>query len=544
MNTWSRGQAVPAARRGLLICTGLLAGIAHAQPATPREETLIAWLATNPSTLCYWLDRRDAYTLRFSDIIAESLAQRDYETPDRWIPRLAERFEVGPDRRTFTFHLRKGVKFHDGTLFTADDVLFAFESLRNPKLECSKWAKALADLDGTPRKLDEQTIVFRWKTPYFKAFEVIATVPIFPAAALRFSPGGEDQFNNNQFHRQIIGTGPYKFAEWTQNDKLVLRRNDDYWGEKPQVAEIRYLIVKDPEAAFQMFLKGDIDVCQLSPKQWENLHANPALLATFGTERIARMASFQIYWNNRRAPLNDARVRRALSHLVPRPRFIKNVLGSFAEPVTGPFFFKSPAYNVDLPPIELSQETAANLLAAAGWEDHDGDGFLDQNERRLEVTLLHAAGVSTWRDFGDLFKEELATAGIVLNVLPVEWNTLLSRAESHDFDGYVTGGTYDWDVDAYENWHSDLIDRGGNVTGYRNPAVDELILQARQTLDSAERASLNRRIHQLIYEDQPCTFLHTPIDLWAWNKRYNIRFYNYYPSSDLRRVTINREPAK
>jgi ABC-type transport system substrate-binding protein len=89
-----------------------------------------------------------------------------------------------------------------------------------------------------------------------------------------------------------------------------------------------------------------------------------------------------------------------------------------------------------------------------------------------------------------------------------------------------------------------MVEQGANRVGYKNAEVDKLIVQARQTLDAAQRATLNRRIHKLIYEDQPCAFLCTPIDLFAWNKRYHIEFYDYYPPNDLRRVTIDRGPDK
>ncbi|HEY3241954.1 MAG TPA: ABC transporter substrate-binding protein [Phycisphaerae bacterium] len=522
----------------------MLTGIVRAAPPIPREETLIAWLANNPGTLCYWLDRSDAYTRRFGDLIAESLAQRDYSAPDTWVPKLAEKWDIDQRQRTFTFHLRHGVKFHDGTPFTADDVLFAFETLANPKVECGHWAEALAEMAGQPIKIDQHTVRFQWKKPYFKAFEIIATVPIFPAAALRFAPGQEDSFNNSTFHREPIGTGPYKLVEWVQNDKLVLRRNDDYWGPKPQVKEIRYLILKDQEAAFQTLLKGDLDVHQLNAQQWNTLQNDPNLRGKFNSQRIARMASFQIYWNNRRPPFDDARVRKALSHLVPRDRFIQNVLTGAAEPVTGPFYFKSPSYDGSLAPYAFDPQAAAKLLADAGWKDTDEDGFLDKDGKRFEFTFLCTAGVSNWHDLSEMLKEELANAGIVMNIQPVEWATLLQRSESRDFDAYVGGGTFDWEVDAYENWHSDMAEKGGNRVGYRNAAVDKLIMQARQTIDAGQRAGINRQIHKLIYDDQPCTFLYTPVDPWAWTKHFNIEFYNYYPSSDLRRVTLNREAGK
>ena len=145
-------------------------------------------------------------------------------------PCLAESWEISPDQLTYTFHLRHGVKWHDGQPFTADDVKFTFDKLMDPKVDAAPIRSYFTTVKSCD-VIDPYTVRFTASEPYFKTLESIGTnMPICPRHAFDH---GDPDFNKNEFGRHPIGTGPYKFVQWDTGAQLVVERNDDYWGARP-----------------------------------------------------------------------------------------------------------------------------------------------------------------------------------------------------------------------------------------------------------------------------------------------------------------------
>lgn len=517
------GGTVPAAAR-----------VADEQPTQGGEY--VVRLSADIPNLCSWLDTRTGHTKEMNYWFTDRLAERDFADPQNYLPLLATRWEIDGENNTYTFHLREGVRWHDGTPFTAQDVRFAFETIMNEKIQAVGMRSYLEDMDGLPEIVGRNAIRFKWKVPYFKAFDAICEVDIYPRHLLEFAPDEEKSFAENPFHRHPIGTGPFKFKDWQPDVRIVFERNDDYWGTPPYVDEIEYRIIPDWQTQFQEFLKGNLTACQLQPQQWITVADSPDFAAKFNKTAIPRFAYFFLGWNSQRPPFDDPLVRRAMTHVAPRTRYIDKIVHGLGQVLTGPFYPGEPSYDRTIEPYAFNPAKAKELLAQAGWQDSDGDGFLDRDGEKFEFTFLVPSNQGDWQKLAVMLKEEVTRIGVAMHINNVEWAVFIKRIREHQFEAMMCGFGLDWDSDPYQVWHSSQAEGGNNFVGFGTEQTDRLIEQARRTLDPQKRHALYQQLHRIIHEEQPFTFLYVPKDPFCWDKHYHIDFYSFRPNRDARRV--------
>lgn len=508
----------------VLLVTAYLAGLSACQYQTPKDpETLVWHLGAEPDTLNP-MTATDAYASRIDGLIYDSLIERDNKTLE-WKPKMADHWEISPDRRQFTFHLREGIRWHDGVPFTVDDILYSYHRIMDPKVDAPHLRVYYQEIEKI-EKINDRTVRFTYKRPYFLALEFCGTIPIVPQ---HLFDNGED-FNSHSQNRKPIGTGPYRFVSWETGKKITMERNEDYWGRSihrmPSIKKINFEIIAEDTVALQILKKGGLDFAGLRPIQWVRQTNSKKFNDHFKKYQFYTPGYSFIAWNMRRPYFSDKRVRRAMTMLVNREEILKKLNFGLGQIVTGPFYNQSPDYNPDIKPIPYDVERGRRLLKEAGWDDHDGDGILDKDGVPFRFEFLIASGRRFAERLASILKEDLKKVGIDMQIRQLEWALFVKNLDSRRFDAVTLGWVFGVEQDPYQVWHSSQVEKGSNFVGFSNAEADHLIVRGRKEFDRQKRAALYRRLHAIIDEVQPYTFLYSSPYLVALHRRFsNVNIY-------------------
>ncbi len=476
-------------------------------------DWIVIRLSAEPKTLNPHLEGAGAYTQRVVDgnggNIFETLLVRDKKTLEIQ-PHIAERWEVSEDHLTYTFYLRKDVKFSDGVPLTAHDLLFTYEAIRNPANDTADKRSYLTDFESATI-LDDYTIQFKASKPYF------LHLALFTEGFLSILPKhiyGEGNFNED-FGRTPVGSGPYLLKEWNTGQRIVITKRDDYWGpKKPWVNEIHYKIITDNNAALQLLRRQEIDEMRLTSEQWMRHAVKPDITnhyqkLTLYSPVDGYAASFGwIGWNAKRPYFSDNRVRKAMTMLLDRKTIGETIYRGLVRIVTGSKFPDSPAYDKSIEPWPYDPEGAKKLLDEAGWIDSDQDGVRDKDGVPFRFQWIFPAGSPEYEQLATVYKEQLDKAGIDVTLRPLEWATFLESVTKRSFDACSMGWVSEFEGDPYQIWHSSQTESGSNYVGFGTAESDKIIEDARQEFDPEKRAALYRRFHAILHEEQPYTFLY------------------------------------
>jgi peptide/nickel transport system substrate-binding protein len=505
--------------------SGLLALLlVSCQYHVPKEpETLVWHLGSEPDTLNP-ITATDAYASRIDSLVYDSLIERDNQTLE-WKPKMASSWEIASDKLHFIFHIRPGIRWTDGAPVTADDVVYSFERIMDPKVDAPHQRVYYQDIEKV-EKLDDLTVKFTYKKPYFMAFEFCGGIPIVPK---HLFDNGED-FNTHHLNRAPIGNGPYKLVSWETGRRIILERNEDYWGQDigrmPAIKRIDMEVIEEDPVALQILKKGGLDYADLRPIQWVRQTDTPHFKALYNKYQYYSPGFSFIGWNMKRPFFSDKRVRRAMSLLVNREDILKKINFGIGRIVTGPFYVETKDYDTSVLPLPYDPEAAKKLLKEAGWEDHDGDGVLDKDGQPFHFEFLIPSGRRFAELLATILKEDLHKVGIEMEIRKIEWAVFLKNLDDRKFDAVTLGWVFGFDQDPYQVWHSSQSQKGSNFVGFESPEADRLIEAARTEFDRDKRSAMYRRLHDIIDEDQPYTFLFNSPQLEALNKRFeNVQVY-------------------
>ncbi len=447
-------------------------------------------------------------------------------------PLLAESWEVSKDGLTYTFKLKKGVKWHDGKPFTARDVAFTFYSVLDPKVTTPHRAyfDALVgfpeltakDNPKRPEELavrpievvDDHTVRFRLRYPSgsFLAVLVNPRAGIVPEHLLK----GVD-LNTADFNRKPVGTGPFKFVEWRRGERLVMEANEQYHGGRPALNRLIFRIIPDAVVLLQELKAGGVDFIENPP-----LTEVARLKQTAGLKVLVADNTSYTYvgWRQDLAPFNDLRVRRALNHAVDVPSIVREVLQGYAAISTGQFPPASWAFDPGVKPYAYDPNRAKALLAEAGFKPGP-DGILVKDGKRFSFSIRHDQANQSVKDTAVIVQEYLKRVGVEATLEALDWPTFVKKLFASDFEGIVVGWTNHHDPDpfAYTIWHSSQW-KGRNFAHYKNPRVDELLEQARRTAVVAERKRAYAEFSRVLMEDAPYVFLYFQQQVYVTRQGY------------------------
>lgn len=410
------------------------------------------------------------------------------------VPMLATSWSVGNNGTVYTFKLRQGVKFHDGTDFDAEAVKFNLD--RALTAEGSRRKGELAPVKEV-QVVDKYTVRVVLKdafSPFLYVLTDRAGMMVSPAAAKRY---GQDLANNP------VGTGPFRFVERKRQDRIVLQRNEGYWKRGyPKIDELIYRPFPDDDVRLANLLSGAVTVITpVAPKDLARVRGD-ANLNLFAFPSLG----FQGVWLNvTRPPFNNKALRQAFAATVDRETIDRVVFLGTATPANGPFPPGSPAYDPSIPIPKRDINLARKKLQEAGF----ASGF--------SFTLLTTPG-PVLTQLAQVYQAMAAEAGIRIQIQQVEFGTLLDRTDKKDYEAALLGwsGRPDPDGNIY-----DFMRCGGplNNAGYCNPKVDALLNRARATRVMEVRRSLYSEALRIIHEDVPYVYVYHPQVLIGASKR-------------------------
>lgn len=437
------------------------------------------------------------------DYMFETLVAMDWESGEV-VPRLATSWEVSPDGLAYTFRLRQGVRFQDGTPFDARAVKFTFERLLNPDTRVPiRYVYAAID---SVEAVDPYTVRFRLKNPsgfLLGALTYTVAAIVSPeevqrigSANLRLNPGR-------------AGTGPYRFVEWVHGDHITVERNPDYWGDKPAYDRVVFRVMPDAGAREAALLAGDVQMAVLPPAP-----DVPALQRNPRVQVVAAPTVREIFLalNNQRKPFDDVRVRQAVNYALDKQTLINQVLfglASVLDAPTTPFLFGYRRQQEGGWPYD--PQKARQLLAEAGYPNGFEADLLTPNGRYIQDY-----------QFAQAIAAQLSRVGIRARVRTADWPTFVSEVvkplDQTSIHMLVLGWATpypDADGELYGQFHSSQWPpRGLAPSFYRNERVDALLDEARRLADQERRRALYAEAQRLIWEDAPWA--------WLWSQKFYV----------------------
>lgn len=423
--------------------------------------------------------------------------------------RLAESWEFVDDT-TLRFNLREGISFHDGTPFNADAVKFTWDRalFADPP---GRWA-SLAGPIAAVNVVDEYTVDVVAEAPYgplLLTSTMVYTGVVSPTAVEAL---GDD------YARNPVGTGPFKFVEWRTNESITLEANEDYWRGRPELDRVIFRTVPESGARTLALQSGEADML---------LKPNPADLAFFensGDFDVLSATGLRVFYlgfNLDRAPLDERLVRQAIAHAVDVPGIVTNLLEDAATvptSVISPGVLGYADMNLDeLYPYDPDQ--AISLLEAAGFT-RNASGVMERDGEELVLEMLPAAGRYLQdQEIAEVLQEFLRQAGIRVELNVFEWATTFTelREDPLQYDlfsfGWLTT-TADADYTMFSNYRSDQTPPGSwNSWRYANATVDELLTQARAETDVATREQLYADVQAILAQDLPALPIYNTIEV-------------------------------
>ncbi len=427
---------------------------------------------------------------------------------------LAESWQVSEDGLVITFKLRRGVKWHDGAPFTAHDVMFTYRVMVDPQTPTA-YGEDYKQVKKA-EVVDDFTFRVTYPKPFAPALGSWAGLKILPRHLLE----GQD-ITQSPLARRPVGTGPFKFEEWSAGDKIILSYNPDYFEGRPYLNGYVYVVKPDQATIFLELKAGNIDRLSLTPLQYERQTAYAKFQKLFNKYKYVAFAYTYLGYNLEDPRFADRRVRQALTHAINKQEIVDGVLLGLGQAATGPYKPGTWFYNPDVPRFPYDPEKAKALLAKVGWRPNS-QGILEKDGKPFEFTILTNQGNDLRVRTGEIIQRRLREIGIVVKLRIIEFAVFIKEfIDKGRFEAVLLGWTTGQEPDLYDIWHSSKTRQGElNFVHYQNPEVDRLLEEGRHTFDREKRRQAYFRFQEILAADQPYTFLYVPDALPAVHKRF------------------------
>jgi ABC-type transport system substrate-binding protein len=480
----------------VLLCAGVLS-VTSKVMAQKEGGMLIYPLTAEPRPI----DTQHQFGDKNCDIVCQHVYEnlvwvdKDFNI----VPWLATSWKMAPDYKSCVFHLRKGVKFHDGTPFDAKAVEANFNRIR----EVKAWKFVGAWFDST-EIIDDYTIKINLKqvyTPFLTEMAQLYTRMISPLALEKY---GLNVGNNPS------GTGPWKFSKWDPGDKLVFTRNTEYWQGKPRLEGITFKITPDRTSRMMAFESRSFDM--LDQPQYMDI-ARMEKTGKYVSYTQPSSELFHLAFNTLREPLDQKEVRRAIMHAVNRPAIVKSLLGEnvIVAYSFGPVLLPETLIKKDV--LTYNPEKAKEMLGNLGWKPGK-DGILVKDGKRFEFSLMTPFGRYPMdKQISEAVQASLKEIGIDIKLEVVEAaafiNWVMSDVEQRKKTrvGMVTltrplGATLEFAF--IQHYHSDYRPKKGfNVSCFANKEFDNLMERARVITDEGERTRVYTKAQEILFDHMP-----------------------------------------
>ena len=402
------------------------------------------------------------------------------------LPALAESWDISEDGKVYTFHLHEGVKFHDGTDFNSEDVVFSLDRARGE--DSTNAQKGLFKAIESVEAVDPSTVKVTLSSPQGGFLFNMGW-----GDAVMVAP--ESAATNNE---NPVGTGPFKFSKWNKGSSIEIVRNDDYWGDKVALAKAEFRIIPDAAAATSALLAGDVDGFSNfpAPEAVPQFEADPNFAVVIGSTEGETILAM----NNKKPPFDNLKVRQAISHAIDRQAIIDGAMFGFGTPIGTHFAPHHPAYRADL--IDMYPHDVAKakeLLVEAGY----ADGF---------KATLKLPPPTYARRGGEIIASQLREVGIDLEIIPLEWKQWLEGPfKAKDFDLTIVSHTEPMDIGIYAN--------PDYYFQYGTDEAKAIMAKLDATTDTEARYKLLGDMQELITKDAVNAYLFELAKIGVWNAK-------------------------
>jgi ABC-type transport system substrate-binding protein len=428
-----------------------------------------------------------------------------YLTPEGKLePRLVTKFEVSPDGLTWTLHLRQGVKFSDGTPFNAKAMKLSFDRALDPKLKVP--LRFTITMVNEVVVVDDSTVQLKLKYPFAPLDQTLSMAvasTISPAAIEKY---GEDVRNNP------VGAGPYKLSEWVKGDRIVMVRNDDYWGPKATVEKITWKVVPDVSTREAMLRAGQIDICyKPSPANVAALKADPKIKVDMPLDT----RTIFIALRGDRPILKDKRVRQAFNYAVDKKAIVKKILFDTGEPMDGPVSPMVFGYAKMEKQYDYNPDKAKQLLKEANFDFNQTVRIASPQGRYLFDTQVAEAVLAY-----------LQAIGVKAELRVYDWPTFMAAVyvvDNPQMDMSLLGWgplIMDADTALYGQFTTSVYPpKGLGSAFYSNPEFDKIMEQSRLEQNPEKRRAVLVEASKIVWEDCPWLWLHVEKFVIAYNSK-------------------------
>lgn len=485
---------------GWLLAMAASVIVACAGPSQRADNDVRVGVYTNPASLSL-IGKTDIVSSQIASLISDGLVAYDAET--HYVPMVARSWEIAPDGRSVTFHLRDGVLWHDGERVTSRDVAYTVGKIREPETQARSWVAAFADVASieTP---DDATVIVRYAHPYADALEPWRA-PLVPEHVA----SKDAKFLEGAFARHPIGCGPYRFVSHDPGQSVVLESFDRYWGGPPPMRRFIFKIVTSERTGYEALLLGELDQLAVTPDLWRESQTSAAA-SRLDRFKYYRLGAWRVDWNQNDATpfFKDKRVRRALILALDRKRFADTVAFGLARPGVSSYPPESPWAEPSIAALPFDLEQSARLFDESGWRSPSNGKRREKDGRPFTFTLVLYSGAQEIADrIAAWMQQSLAEVGVDMKIEKMAWEAFQQRRQSHGFDAAMGAISFDATPDQFALYHSTACDGGFNYGCFSDAEVDLLLEAGRATIEPVARRAVYDRLQRRLNDLQPIAFL-------------------------------------
>jgi len=406
------------------------------------------------------------------------------------------------DKTTLLVTLKKNILWHDGVKFDANDVVFTYDTINNPKIYTpitSSFKKI-----KSVKLIDRYTLEIKYFQPYFKALEIWLT-GILPKHILE----KEQNLMTSKFNTHPIGTGSYKLKEFKISQDIILQVNKQFFDKVPKIDTIRYKFLPDPTTSFYMLKLKQLDLGGLTPIQLDRQLDNK-FKADFNIYEKPSFGYTYLGFNLKNKKFQNKKIREAISLAIDRKELADILFFGHAKVCTGPFLPDTFAFNSSIKAPKQNIQKAKKLLKSLGYDEL----------HPFEFQIITNANNSIRVNAAQIIQYQLNKVGIKVSIRVMEWQAFLNTVvHPRKFEAIILGWGLSLMPDARSIWHSSSDKLGGfNLVGYHNQKVDTLIEKAETTIDTDSLSKIYQEIFYRIVDDIPYLFLYIPNSISVVNK--------------------------
>jgi peptide/nickel transport system substrate-binding protein len=451
-----------------------------------------------------------------------------YAGPPSFTPLIASSWKMGEDGLSIRFTLRE-CTWSDGTPITGDDLRFSWEAAKHPGVA---WNSAsIVDFIQDVEVASPREVIVRYTEKYPYQLMDINDVHILPKHVFGKIPFEQWQKHGAWEEQAKVSGGPWLLEKSVPNQEVAFVRNPRWFeAGKPYLDRVVWKVQGNMETNLNALLAGDVDYMQsVLPKDADRvLEDGDLLLYSYVTRSMG-----WIGWNTRKAPFDDARVRRAMTHAIDRENIVESIFYGYAK-IAGPIIISSMwASNPDIQPLEFDPDAAEALLEEAGWKKGP-DGIRVKDGKRLAFPLVTNAGNEVRKKICEYAQSNLREVGAEVEIKLMDFNQMSGQLKRHNFDAFVGGMNFATKVDGKPIFHSTAAEGRFNYVDFRNERVDAIIDQARLMSDKEAARPLWCELQQIMHQEQPYSPLYEPRGLVAVHKRFrNVNVTSLRPTHNL-----------